>query len=273
MAWIAAVALAATACSTTPDQPAIVVGSGDSTLSRVLAEIFAGALARTGAPVRTEPELGTRTEYLAALDAARVTVVPEVSGDLLTHYVPESSAAAPDDVYRELNRALPQGLSVTDYAQAQLRMQVYARAGGKIGQLPCTSTIVVVDGAVDPAGTVVRPAEIERLKQTYTCAFAALPVPASEVTAPVESGAAQAALVPFGVPAPGLVPLTDDRNGLVSRNVLPLFRTGSLTKTQIVKLNYVSGELTTSGLADVVQQAASAPPADVARAWLDAHGL
>ncbi|MCX5043722.1 hypothetical protein OG921_11150 [Aldersonia sp. NBC_00410] len=102
-----------------PENRLIVVGSGDSARSELVAQIYAGALAHDGADVRTDLNLGARTDYLTALDGGRVTLVPEQSGAYLIHLAPNAAATDPDDVYVELNRSLPEGISVSDYAQAQ----------------------------------------------------------------------------------------------------------------------------------------------------------
>ncbi|HEY5855370.1 MAG TPA: hypothetical protein VIW24_15310 [Aldersonia sp.] len=96
-----------------PTQPGAAVGA-------VLAEIYAGVLARAGAPVRTAPDAGARPDYLAGLDAAQLTLVPEQSVALLHHLDPAAAPANEDDAYVMLNRSLPEGLSVSDPAALDL---------------------------------------------------------------------------------------------------------------------------------------------------------
>lgn len=106
------------ATATDPAPAPITVGSGESPESRVLAEIYAAVLRGTGAPVQTRLGL-PEEEYLAALDSGSVTLVPEYMGGLLMRLQPGATAIEPDDVFEELNRSLPQGLSVSDYATAE----------------------------------------------------------------------------------------------------------------------------------------------------------
>ncbi|MBD0321766.1 MAG: hypothetical protein ICV72_00065 [Aldersonia sp.] len=101
-------------------QPDVVVGSGDSSASEILAAIYAETLARSGSTVRTDLALGDRPQYLAALDAGRITLVPEQSGALLDYLNPNAPATDSDDVYAALNRSLPEDLSVSDYADAEV---------------------------------------------------------------------------------------------------------------------------------------------------------
>ncbi|NEW37063.1 transporter, partial [Nocardia cyriacigeorgica] len=100
----------------------LVVGSGDTAESVLLAEIYAQALARTGAGVAVERDLGARADRLAALDAGTVTLVGEHNGALLADLAGDAVAWTGKEVTTELNRSLPQGLVVTDAADgADLR--------------------------------------------------------------------------------------------------------------------------------------------------------
>jgi osmoprotectant transport system substrate-binding protein len=72
----------------------------------------------------------------------------------------------------------------------------------------------------------------------------------------------------------GLTILSDDDYAVRAENVLAVFRKGMLDERQTRKLNYVAGELTTDELVDMIRRVRDgAVPADVARAWLDAHAL
>jgi osmoprotectant transport system substrate-binding protein len=140
----------AVSCSGGDVGPPITIGAGNSAQSELLAEIYAGALARTGARTAVDARLGRRADYLAALDAGTVTLVGDESGDVLaalddtsTARLPDPTAAAAqpvgsgastDDagnsgpnsagphspgipsVADSLSRALPEGLSVSDIA-------------------------------------------------------------------------------------------------------------------------------------------------------------
>ncbi len=126
--------LAATACGSVEpvdaaqEDKVIVVGSADSPESAIVAELYAGAIGGTGAQVRTDLGLGERTTYLGALDSGRITLLPEQSGAYLAYLHPSADVTDADDVYTELNRSLPEGISVSDYAMAEVpAAQVDAR--------------------------------------------------------------------------------------------------------------------------------------------------
>ncbi|MBF6174523.1 glycine betaine ABC transporter substrate-binding protein [Nocardia blacklockiae] len=124
-------------CSDGGAETPLAVGAGDSAQSELMAEIYAGALARSGAHTVTRPRLGGRGDYLAALDAGTVQLVADDSGDLLSALDSGSRARLPDklaaaavtttagpaerdkpapDVSDGVSRALPEGLAVSDIA-------------------------------------------------------------------------------------------------------------------------------------------------------------
>lgn len=118
---IVAASVAPTGCADRigPAEPTstVVVGAPaepDPAVGAVLAEIYAGVLARSGTDVRTDPDAGVRSALLAGLDSARLTLVPEQSTALLHHLDPAAAPDEEDAVYVALNRALPEGLSVAD---------------------------------------------------------------------------------------------------------------------------------------------------------------
>ncbi|MFD4291969.1 hypothetical protein ACFWPA_04690 [Rhodococcus sp. NPDC058505] len=124
---VAAVAAAATAMLTgcapstltaDPAPAALTVGSGGSADRAVLAEIYAGVLRGTGSPVDTRTGL-VEGQDLTLLDSGEVTLVPEYTGALLLRLHPGATEIEPDEVFEELNRSLPQGLSVSDPGMAE----------------------------------------------------------------------------------------------------------------------------------------------------------
>lgn len=103
----------------TPEPSAvIVVGAGQSAESQVVAEIYAGVLRGTGSRVDTRLGLAPGQD-LTELDAGSVALVPEYTGRLLERVHPGITETDPDKVYEELNKSLPEGLSVSDYASAE----------------------------------------------------------------------------------------------------------------------------------------------------------
>jgi len=81
----------------------IIVGSAAFAESQILAEIYAGALARAGFNARTQLSIGAREAYLGALASGAVDVIPDYSGNLLLYLDPKATA----NTAQEILQALP----------------------------------------------------------------------------------------------------------------------------------------------------------------------
>ncbi|MDI9915717.1 ABC transporter substrate-binding protein [Rhodococcus sp. IEGM 1379] len=255
----------------------IVVAAGSSPESSVLAEVYATVLASSGVPSRIEMLGGDRNESLAALDAARVTLVPEFTGSLLAHYDPANTARAADDVFEALSRSLPEGLSVSDYASAEDRAVVAlerdSAAATGVRTLEafapsCAETVAVV------SPRFVEDRAPEQLAEGVDCTFARVDVSESADA----QGTAELGTTAFGTTtlsalaqSHSVTVLADTDHVLAAQNVVPLFRTGALDDTAVKALSVVAGELSTTDLAAMIEQVRSgqATASAVARTWWD----
>lgn len=280
---VAAATLAVSCGNSAPD--AVLIGAGDTAESALLAEIYAGALARTGARVSVVSGLGDRGAQLAALDADRVQLLGEQSGDLLAWFDSGARARTPEQVVEALNRALPEGLVVADPADGtdlRPRLLVSAESAERDGLR--TVRDLGPRCAALRAGAAAVPELLElpvALRQVAGCGFAetvALPDPAAVRNA-LRDGTVQVGVL-SGPPLDpalldGLVVLSDPEYALRAQQVLPVLRKGVLDDRQLKKLNYVAGELTTDELRDMVRRLVvdRVAAAELARGWLDQHGL
>lgn len=250
----------------------IVVAADASVESSVLAEVYSTVLSSSGLSARVESVGGGRNQSLEALDAARVTLVPEFTGALLDHYDPSSPAREADDVFEALSRSLPEGLSVSDYAMAEDRAVValdtaYAQSLGAktieafasscAAATPLVSARFVEDGAV------------EQLAEGAECVFAGVDqsTPADVPGAQVFGTTTLSALAQ----SDAVTVLADSNHVLAAQNVVPLFRTGALGDSAVKALSVVAGELSTTDLATMIEQvrAGNASASEVARTWWD----
>ncbi|MGW0245171.1 glycine betaine ABC transporter substrate-binding protein [Nocardia goodfellowii] len=283
-ALVVALAAVAVSCGNeSAPTPGFVVGAGDSLESGLLAEIYAGALARTGLSVSVKNQLGDRADYLAALDAGTVSLVGDHSGELLEFFDSGTQARTPAEVTKALHSSLPEGLVVADAADGtDMRPRVLipaAAAEGKqvrslaarcadlrAGTAPVPAVLRAPDAPIRVAGCDFR--ETITLLDADDLREALLDgrVQAGLLTGP-------AALAPH--PLDGLTTLTDDDYALRAENVLPVLRKGSLDALRLKKLNYVAGELTTDELVEMIRRirAGETTAGDAARVWLDAHAL
>ena len=97
---------------------AIVVGSQDYYSNEILAETYAQALEGSGYTVDREFRIGQREVYMPEIASGAIDVFPEYTGSLLQYLNPSATQTQADEVYHALSVAMPDGLSVTDQAEA-----------------------------------------------------------------------------------------------------------------------------------------------------------
>lgn len=96
----------------------IVVGSQDYYSNEIIAELYAQALEENGFTVDRQFRIGQREVYIPEIESGAIDVFPEYTGNLLQYYVPDTTARTSDDVYAELEGALPEGLRVLEQSSA-----------------------------------------------------------------------------------------------------------------------------------------------------------
>lgn len=271
-----------------------VVGSADTTESRILAEIYAAALRSAGKTVTTDLAVGDRADAIRALESGRVSLAPDHSGALIEYFQPGAPTVpvtGPDaaevvvaQTYERLSSVLPEYLRVADPALAQQQSALALTTAGvnqlgvsslaELGPHCATLTLGVEPGMLNQATVLRSLAEVDR------CEFAAVVQvrSAEDAREKLASNEIQVAGTVLGAPAlegEGMAMLAFPAGQLPAENVIPLFRRGSMTDDEIRALNKVAGELTTEDLADMVAQADAdgrAIDAIVAE-WLGAHGF
>jgi osmoprotectant transport system substrate-binding protein len=100
------------------DTNTITVGSGNFTESILLGEMYAQVLEADGLEVSRDLNIGNREVYIGAIEDCSIDLLPEYTGSLLFYYDPESTATAPDQVYSDLQAAIPAGLEVLEMSPA-----------------------------------------------------------------------------------------------------------------------------------------------------------
>lgn len=269
--------------STDPAGAAVVVGAGSSDLSRLLAQIYAGGLRSTGANVEVKDDLGDRADYLAALDRGEVTMVPDLTGELLRTFDTLSAATEAEDVYTELNRSLPAGLSVGDYATAEDRLAIAVASDSESGDETVTdflrrneATVGTVDGQVDPMDVMSEAVGSASFTGAGFSEFMVYP-DAQFAVDDLNSGAVAALAIrtaSFGPLAKDLTTLPDDDHVYPAQNVVPLYVDGVLSESALRSFSVVAGELTTADLADMIGEVRNGVPSgEVAGRWLGERNL
>ena len=240
----------------------LVVADTGTPVQTVLAHLYSGALSRGGATTRVDTVDGL-PGALTGLDDASVALVPTFTGSLLAQLDPSSGARAPEDVYVDLARALPEWLAVTDQGLAENgpTVSVTAAAGAALPEATlsalspqCSRLAAAIDPGVD-AGAVT-----QALAESYDCVFAA--AGSTDVTVVRASDRVAE------VDATDVV-LADDRDGLTADVLVPLVRKGTVDESLDRPLQVVAGELTTADLAELVERVRGGEdPGAVAESWL-----
>ncbi|MGO4105109.1 ABC transporter substrate-binding protein [Leifsonia sp. YAF41] len=96
----------------------LVVGSQDYYSNEIIAEIYAQALEAKGFTVQRDFRIGQREVYLPEIEAGKIDVFPEYTGDLLQALDKNAVSASSEDVYTALTKALTTDLRALDQAAA-----------------------------------------------------------------------------------------------------------------------------------------------------------
>lgn len=268
------------------DRP-LVVGSADFPESKIIAEIYAGALNGAGIEATTKPGIGAREAYVGAVKDGSADIVPDYSGNLLTYFDKDATAASAGDITEALKKAVPEGLGVLKAAKAEDKdsLVVTAATAEKYDLKSIADLAKVCDQIVlgAPPEFKERAYGLPGLKSKYDCTPKSFE-PIADGGGPVTVKALitnqiQAADIFTTSPAikdNGLVVLEDPKDNFIANQVLPLVNTGVVSQQAADVLNKVSGELTTDDLIELngyVSGDAKLDPADAAEQWLQDKGL
>ena len=303
MVSLLAVSAVAAGCSSSASEPdrTLVVGTGPGTAPAIAADIYAEVLRHEGATVRSGLVTGSYRQLLDGVDGGTVDLFGAFSGSLLSALAPGSTATSTDAVYDDLNRALPQGVSVGDPTTVVDQLQVVvagstASAAGVDELSECSrlpAGLPVVSDRTPDEGTLAALA-------TVGCRFGPFRKVAdvAAVTAEVTSGRAvglvstlstagnDAALTVLAdkkqvsadaraAPTATGAPDPSDQPAIRAQNLVPVFATAALDRDLIKAVNKVAGELTTADLAAMAQKVSTGESSDssVVTDWLSEHNL
>ncbi|MGU3292261.1 glycine betaine ABC transporter substrate-binding protein [Williamsia sp. M5A3_1d] len=291
-------------CSSSVSGPdrALVVGTGPGTAPTIAADIYAEVLRHEGADVRTDLVTGSYRKLLDDVDAGTVDLFGAFSGSLLSTLAPGSTATSTDAVYDDLNRALPQGVSVGDPTTVvdQLQVVVAARTASEAGvdelsecsrlpaDLPVVSDRTPDDGTLAALAAVgCRFGPFRRVADVAAVTAEVTSGRAVGLVSTLSSAGNDAALTVLAdkkqassdaratAPSTDDTPASGDQPAIQAQNLVPVFATAALDRDLIKAVNKVAGELTTADLAAMAQKvsAGEATAAAVVTDWLSEHSL
>jgi osmoprotectant transport system substrate-binding protein len=272
-------------------EASIVVGSFDFPESVLLADIYGGALAARGLPVRILTDLGNRELVDPALLNGLIQVVPEYAGSAL-QFLSLGRQSASSDVSRTstalTSMASGLGLVAARPAAAQdnnaivVTAATAARYGLRsIGDLAQVAPRLVFGGPPECPG---RAYCLPGLRQRYGLRFRSfIPLDAGGplTLQALEAGDIDVALLfttDPSIAARHLVVLADDRGLQPAENITPLVRQAAIARhgaSLVAVLDTVSARLGTGSLRELDAQVelSGQDPRQVAQGWLRAQGL
>jgi glycine betaine/choline ABC-type transport system substrate-binding protein len=261
------------ACSGPAPGPSLVVAASADPQSILLANIYAAGLRYYGTAASVEKF----DDPLAALDEEKAGVTAGFTGRLLHRFDPESTARSPEQVYRAMIGALPEGIAAGDYAVAAEDKPALA----------VTETTATAWGSRDLSAlvrncvrvTVGAPTATNPPNSVGSCTFTQpreFGTPAMLFDA-LHSGVVTAAwttTAATGVRG-GVVVLVDRKPALIpAQNVVGLYRRNEMGEMQLRAVNELAGVLDTAALVAMTSKVQSgADPRSVAEEWLTANPL
>ena len=288
-AVVVGAALALSGCATgDPLEPgtggessdSIVIGSQAYYSNEIIAEIYAQALEAEGFTVERKFQIGQRDAYLPSLESGEVDLFPEYSGNLLQFYSPDTTATTSDDVYAELQEALPEGLVVLDQSSAtdQDSYNVTADFAKEynLTSLVDLATVSVPLTLGGPAELLERPYGPTGLLEKYNVQVA-FQATGDTTVADLLAGTVNIANVYSADPrieTDDLVTLLDPDGLFLASNVVPLANADIADEIAPV-INAVSAALTPESLValNVQSQVDELSSAEIATQWLKANNL
>lgn len=275
----------ATSGSSSAPATAIVVGSANFPENKLIAQIYAQALAAKGVQVSTKLDIGSRETYLPALQNGEINLLPEYTGALAKYLNPDADTSTTDAAVSALTSSLPAGLTVLDPAPAQDNDSItVTKATADQFSLKTIEDLVPHAGDMvlgGPPEWKTRSYGVPGLEKTYGLtfkSFKALDTAGPLTVQALKNGQVQAAnlfTTDPAITANGFVALEDTKGFFGSQNVIPVITKELATPEVTAALNAVSAKLDTTTLAGLVSKVVTdKQDADkVAGAWLTSVGL
>ena len=123
-------------------------------------------------------------------------------------------------------------------------------------------------------GFVARLGVVTALDAAVAIDPAAPQIQALRVPVPTQQDAGQTPATPTTTSTPSAPSSQSPQSGPRAQNLVPVYRTAALTRSEVKQINRVAGEITTADLAELARRAdAGTKPRDLAAGWLGEHGL
>lgn len=258
----------------------IVIGSQAYYSNEIIAEVYAQVLEAEGISISRNFTIGERDAYMPALESGEVDLIPEYTGNLLEFYDPETEATDAQEVYAELENALPENLMALDQAEAT-DQDSYNVTSDFAAEHELTSLADLA--GLDAELTLGGPAELEQrpygptgLSEVYgvQTSFTAT---GDTTVQDLVAGTVDVANVFSADPriqTENLLTLEDPEGLFLASHVVPLAN-ADIADEIAPAINAVSAELSAQDLVamNVESTEEQRSPADIASDWLAEKGL
>ncbi|WP_168582481.1 ABC transporter substrate-binding protein [Gephyromycinifex aptenodytis] len=263
----------------------IIVGSADFSESKLLANLYRGALEAAGVKVG-EPRLGigAREAYLKGLEDGSINLIPEYTGALALHYDKAFDKTEPQEVYDSLTKSLPENLTVLEPSKAEDKDSITVTKAvadkyslTKISDLKPVANKLSIGAQAEFQS---RAQGAPGLAKTYGITFKQVrSLGGQALVQALTNGQVDAANIFTTDPAiaeHNLIVLEDDKGLFGAQNIVPLLTKKAAEDTTVVQtLNKVSAELSTEDLQTMLKKVDidKKDPSAVAEEFLSEHGL
>jgi len=284
-----------TACGTSPADERntghgtrITVGAQNGVENRIVAQAYGQALADHGYVVDYNEGVGDRPQYIEALQAGRIDLIPENSGDLLYGIDDSAFARSADDIEDELPDAAEEiELHVLEPAPADDAVAFVVteefgtqRQVASIGELAYLADEITIGASAGFDKESYGPAAL--LSRYGVTGFATRTIADNGGVSTVGdllTGSVQVAVIPSTSPAiirNSLRVLSDPKSLITAQNIVPLVNAQGYAPDVQAIVNEVSAQLTTDELRELNEKATESTtpsPESIARDWLGRKNL
>lgn len=263
----------------------ITIGTANFTENQVLGHLYAAALQAAGVKTTVRPNLGTREILIPALKGGDIDLLPEYQGALLHYLDTKSTAKEEGEMQNALAMALPRGLQILPYGQAEDSdaFAVTRETADEYGLTSLADLAKHNGKLVIGAAPEVKKREVGSvgLKDVYGVEFKEFK--SLDSSGPLVKGALKKGDVDVAnlfttdtdIVAEGWVVLTDPKNLIPGQHIVPLIADRKADSTVRKALARLGNALTTKDLTELnrLVDKDRKDPEDVANDWATKHGI
>ncbi|MFB7270533.1 ABC transporter substrate-binding protein [Streptomyces sp. NPDC056244] len=263
----------------------VTIGTANFTENQILGFLYAAVLEAAGVKTTVRPNLGTREILIPALKGGDIDLLPEYQGALLHYLDPKATATEEGEMQNALAIALPPGLQVLPYGQAEDSdaFAVTRETADKYGlttlaDLKKRNGQLIIGAAPEVKTRVVGVVGLKDVYGVEFKEFKSLDSSGPLVKAALKKGDVDVAnlfTTDTDIATEGWVVLADPKNLVPGQHIVPLIADRKADPTVRKALARLGNTLTTEALTELNRQVDKdkKDPEDAAHTWATTHGL